>query len=185
MKKQLETLSGVHLTRQMERFPKSVGFISYIHLEKNRPITFGTEDPLWENTLLKSVLMSLLSATLNAGQHNVLLFLTTNWTSWKQCRLNVCQCPYGEAQCATVFNSTWRKRNLWCPQCFASSFNEGILPSAENTASTSVSKAFVWRTAVVYCNSIMALAATFPQYPTLFQHWSGEKGEKKKSQQSN
>lgn len=45
MKKQLETLNGVHLTRQMERFPESVGFISYIHLEKNRQITFGMEGP--------------------------------------------------------------------------------------------------------------------------------------------
>lgn len=46
MKKQLETLSGAHLTRQMEHFPKSAAFISYIHLEKNRQATFGTEDPL-------------------------------------------------------------------------------------------------------------------------------------------
>lgn len=145
MKKQLETLSGVHLTRQMEHFPKPVGFISYIHLEKNRQTTFGTEDPVWGRSLLKSVLMSLLSATLNVGQANVLLFLTTNWTSWKHCRLNVCQCPCGEAQCATVFNSTWRKWGLSCPQCFASSLNEGILPSAEKkkTATTSESKAFV------------------------------------------
>lgn len=41
MKKQLETLNGAHLTCQMEHFPKSVGFISYIHLEKNSQITFG------------------------------------------------------------------------------------------------------------------------------------------------
>lgn len=79
MKKQLETLNGVHLTRQMERFPKSVGFISYIHLEKNRQIIFGMEGPFRKKkNPLKQVLMSLLFATLNVGQPNVLLFFTTS-----------------------------------------------------------------------------------------------------------
>lgn len=78
MKKQLETLNGVHLTRQMEHFPKSVGFISYIHLEKNTQITFGMEDPFRKKKPLKQVLMSLLFATLNVGQPNVLLFFTTS-----------------------------------------------------------------------------------------------------------
>lgn len=54
MKKQLETLNGVHLTRQMERFPKSVGFISYIHLEKNRQITFGMEGPFRKKKTLET-----------------------------------------------------------------------------------------------------------------------------------
>lgn len=175
MKKQLETLNGVHLTRQMEHFPKSVGFISYIHLEKNRQITFGMEDPFRKKKPLKQVLMSLLFATLNVGQPNVLLFFTTSWTSWKHCRLNVCQCPRGEAQCATVFNWTRRRRSLSCLQRFASYFNEGISPSAEKHCrhlGVHSAAAFVWRTAVVSCNSIMVLATTSPQYPTLFQHWS-------------
>lgn len=78
MTKQLETLNGVHLTRQMELFPKSVGFISYIHLEENRQITFGMEGPFWKKKPLKQVLMSLLFATLNVGQPSVLLFFTTS-----------------------------------------------------------------------------------------------------------
>lgn len=135
-----------------------------------------------EKKPLKQVLMSLLFATLNVGQPNVLLFFTTSWTSWKHCRLNVCQCPRGEAQCATVFNWTRRRRSLSCLRRFASSFNEGVSPGAEKHCrhlGVHSAAAFVWRAAVVSCNSIMVLATTFPQYPTLFQHWSG-RGRKKK-----